>query len=189
MAATPQVITLSCQPGDGPPGSRLTGSAPGGGDSEVPEVPEGDGSGRLGTANGPGTRLTESRWRSYPARPDQVARVRALLAVMLGDCPAAADVILMADELVTNAVLHSKSHEPDGMFRLHILISEGHSVRVEVADAGGEWASPGGRNGVIDDSSLGGRGLCIVAALASAWGVLGNEAGRTVWFTVGWQGS
>ena len=141
MAAAPQVIALNCQLGDGPPGSRLADGTPGGGDSEVAEVPEGDGSGCLGTAGGPGTRLADSRWRSYPARPDQVARVRALLAGMLGDCPAAADVILMADELVTNAVLHSRSHEPGGTFRLRILISDGDSVRIEVADAGGEWAS------------------------------------------------
>jgi anti-sigma regulatory factor (Ser/Thr protein kinase) len=189
MAAAPQVIALNCQLGDGPPGSRLADGTPGGGDSEVAEVPEGDGSGCLGTAGGPGTRLADSRWRSYPARPDQVARVRALLAGMLGDCPAAADVILMADELVTNAVLHSRSHEPGGTFRLRILISDGDSVRIEVADAGGEWASPGGRNGAIDGSGLGGRGLCIVAALAASWGVEGDETGRTAWFTVGWQGS
>lgn len=194
MAAAPQAIALNCQPGDGPPASRLADVAPGGGDSEVDEVPEGDGSGCLGPAGDVRERAPGSCWRSYPARPDQVARVRALLAGMLGDCPAAADVILMADELVTNAVLHSNSHEPGGTFRLRVLVCDGDSVRIEVADSGGEWARSGGTersawNGAIDGCGLGGRGLRIVAALAAAWGVDGDETGRTVWFTVGWQGS
>jgi serine/threonine-protein kinase RsbW len=189
MAAAPQAIALNCQPGDGPPVGRRAGSAPGGVDAEVAEVPEGDGAECLGTACGAGTRLRDSGWLSYPARPDQIAMVRALLAGMLGDCPAAADVILVADELVTNAVLHSRSHEPGGTFRLRILISDGDSVRIEVADAGGEWMSQSVRNGAIEGCDLGGRGLRIVAALAAAWGVLGDETGRTVWFTVGWQGS
>ena len=38
MAAAPQAIALNCQPGDGPPASRLADIAPGGGDSEVDEV-------------------------------------------------------------------------------------------------------------------------------------------------------
>ena len=189
MAAAPQVIALNCQPGDGPPASRLAASASVSGDLEVGEVPEGDGSACLGRAGQAGTPPPDSSWRSYSARPDQVTRVRALLAGVLGDCPAADDVILMADELVTNAVLHSRSHEPGGTFRLRILICDGDSVRIEVADAGGEWASLSGRNGAIDGCGSGGRGLRIVAALAAAWGVDGDETGRTAWFTVGWQGS
>jgi hypothetical protein len=52
--------------------------------------------------------------RSYPGRPDQAAHVRAFLARVLDGCPAATDVILMADEIAANALLHSHSGEPGG---------------------------------------------------------------------------
>ncbi len=48
------------------------------------------------------------------------------------------------------------------------------AVRVEVTDQGGSWRGP-------DDDQARGRGLAIVASLASAWGVTGSQDGRTVW--------
>jgi serine/threonine-protein kinase RsbW len=126
-------------------------------------------------------------WRSYPGHPAQVAGVRTFLAGVLADCPAAEDVILMADELASNAVQHSNSRAPGGTFGLRVLARRGESVRVEVADAGGRWARPGCADQVTDGYTLGGRGLRIVEALAVAWGVNGDESGRTVWFTAGWD--
>ena len=43
----------------------------------------------------------------------------------------------MADELVSNAIQHSKSGEPSGTFRLRLTNRPGMSVRVEVADVDG----------------------------------------------------
>jgi len=126
-----------------------------------------------------------------------VARVRALLAQELAGCPAVDDVILMADELVSNAVLHSNSGRPGGTFGLRVLARPRESVRVEVTDAGGAWARSG-RAGDFSSQDApgsfspgggcltGGRGLRIVEALAAAWGVSGDENGRTVWFTLAW---
>jgi anti-sigma regulatory factor (Ser/Thr protein kinase) len=106
---------------------------------------------------------------------------------MLADCPSAEDVILMADELASNAVQHSNSRASGGTFGLRVLVRRGESVRVEVADAGGRWARPGLAGGATDGNTLGGRGLRIVEVLAVAWGVKGDETGRTVWFTAGWD--
>jgi anti-sigma regulatory factor (Ser/Thr protein kinase) len=97
----------------------------------------------------------------------------------------------MADELVSNAVQHSDSREPGGTFGVRVQVRADESVQVEVADAGGSWASPGsshepGPDTATDDCQSGGRGLHIVGALAATWGVSGDETGRTVWFVADW---
>jgi serine/threonine-protein kinase RsbW len=122
--------------------------------------------------------------RSYPGLPGQAAQVRAFLARVLDGCPGAAEVILMADELAANAVLHSHSGEPGGIFTVHVEIREPQWVRVAVEDEGGP-AAPRLRAGVRAHDA-GGRGLRIVDALADAWGVSGDVIGRTVWFRAGW---
>lgn len=132
-------------------------------------------------------------WRRYRGRADQAAVVRAWLAGELVGCPAVRDVVLMADELVCNAIQHSNTRKPGGVFRVLLQVLPGELVRVEVADAGGAWARPGWDSGPdgggeADGYWCGGRGLRIVAALAAAWGVQGDDGGRTVWFTVGWDG-
>jgi serine/threonine-protein kinase RsbW len=101
-------------------------------------------------------------------------------------------VVLMADELVSNAVQHSDSREPGGTFRVRVQVRHGESVRVEVADGGGTWARPGtddesGCDSAADGCRSGGRGLRIVAALAVAWGVSGDETGRAVWSIASWD--
>lgn len=139
-----------------------------------------------------GARRGGQCWRSFPGRADQAAVVRAFLIGELSGCPVAEDVVLMADELACNAIRHSRSREPGGLFVVRLWTCPGQSVRVEVADGGGRWASPVNQ-GDPDDAGeaewyrYGGRGLRIVAALAAAWGVRGDERGRTVWFTTGWN--
>jgi serine/threonine-protein kinase RsbW len=127
--------------------------------------------------------------RSYPGRPDQVPRVRAFLARVLEGCPAAADVILLADELAANAVLHSHSGEPGGVFTVHVEACDGQWVRVGVEDEGGP-TPPRLHTSVhaagAKDTGEGGKGLQIVAALAGAWGVTGDVVARTVWFRLDW---
>jgi serine/threonine-protein kinase RsbW len=125
--------------------------------------------------------------RRYPGRPEQVAQVRAFLAGVLAGCPAAADAILLANELASNAVRHSDSRLPRGEFRVRAEICAEQSVRVEVADAGGRWAGSGSESEPGCEEWPGGRGLLIVEAIASSWGVTGDETGRTVWFVIGWN--
>lgn len=111
--------------------------------------------------------------------------MRAFVGGALDGCPAADDVVLMADELVSNAIQHTCSGESAGTFRVRVTVRAGTSVLVEVADAGGRWGEQGAGPGA-DGFETRGRGLNIVGALAASWGVTGDEAGHIVWFTAGW---
>ncbi len=129
--------------------------------------------------------------RSYPGRADQVPQVRAFLARVLDGCPAADDAVLMADELAANAVLHSRSGEPGGMFTVRVEVRDGIWVRVGVLDEGGptppRLRTDGSDSGSEDaGGGGGGQGLRIVSALSGAWGVTGDVSARTVWFRLGW---
>lgn len=104
---------------------------------------------------------------------------RALIRHALGRHPAADDAVLIASELVTNAVAHSRSGRPGGTLLLAVeTTADQADVRVQVRDAGstgtpGTPAAPDGEHG---------RGLAIVAAIASLWGSQPTATGgRTTW--------
>jgi anti-sigma regulatory factor (Ser/Thr protein kinase) len=83
-------------------------------------------------------------------------------------------VRLLVSELATNVVRHA--HTP---MRLTVTGGDSRRVRVEVRDD--EPQPPyAGRHPALMDT--GGRGIFLVEALASCWGVNGNEKGKTVWF-------
>jgi two-component sensor histidine kinase len=121
---------------------------------------------------------------SYPGRADQIRHVRRDLAKLLGDCPAADEIILCASELTANAVQHSSSRRPGGTFTLRVEVSRGDHVRIAVDDDGGSWA------GTVSSPDCG-RGLAIVAGLAADWGVAAQpgRARRTVWAWFDWPAS
>jgi anti-sigma regulatory factor (Ser/Thr protein kinase) len=83
-------------------------------------------------------------------------------------------VLLLASELITNAVRHGT-----GPLGVHVT-QDDRTIRVEVDDQSPEW--PVVRE--IDRDALDGRGLVLVNGLASHWGVRAEPAGKTVWFTV-----
>jgi serine/threonine-protein kinase RsbW len=111
---------------------------------------------------------------AYPGTAEHIRAVRADLRGLLGDCPMADDVILCASELAANAAIHSRSRLPGGVFTVRATISSGNYTWVEVEDSGGPWA-PG-----ISDSTRR-HGLDIVRALASDWGIDGDDTVRTIW--------
>jgi anti-sigma regulatory factor (Ser/Thr protein kinase) len=85
------------------------------------------------------------------------------------------DTVLLATELVTNAVRHGRGE-------VTVRLWPGPDVvRVEVSDANPRRPEPGGGQ---DLDAEDGRGLLIVGALSSRWGTapLPDEAGKTVWF-------
>ena len=119
--------------------------------------------------------------RDYPGTISQAQHVRADLAKLTGKCPIADDVVLLASELATNAILHSQSGSPDRAFTVRATLRPGEYARVEVIDQGGEWAAD-------EDDDEHGRGLAIVAIVAGTerWGIHGDEGSRVAWFRLDW---
>lgn len=64
-------------------------------------------------------------------------------------------------------------------FTVRASIDLGHSVRVEVEDRGGPWASA-----TIDPDRY--HGLDIIRALATDWGITGDHIARTIWARFSW---
>ncbi|MCW2715665.1 MAG: ATP-binding region ATPase domain protein [Frankiales bacterium] len=82
--------------------------------------------------------------------------------------------VLMTSELVTNAVLH-------GIGAVRLTVDAGDdSLRVEVSDDERRRPELTG----VDDEAEGGRGMFIVDALSSAWGVQDVPGGKVVWFEI-----
>lgn len=123
--------------------------------------------------------------RSYPGEAIQVRRARRDVASMLDGCPAAENVELCACEVITNAVLHSRSGLPGGHYTVGVTIVPGEHVEVQVTDDGGPWQAVPRRG----DDELCGRGLDIVARLTTAMGISASVGTRTVWFICAWTPS
>lgn len=81
------------------------------------------------------------------------------------------DIVLVADELVTNAVVHGNSDV------VVTLTANADSVRVAVADRSPVPPRPANRGA----AAMSGRGLHIVDILASAWGHQRCNSGKVVW--------
>ncbi|GII80990.1 ATP-binding protein [Sphaerisporangium rufum] len=90
------------------------------------------------------------------------------------------DTVLLAGELMGNAVRHSDSGRPGGTVEVRVF-ADGTRVRVEVGDEGSPAGIPAAA-AEVDPFSESGRGLWLVDRLAAAWGVLERPGGRTVWF-------
>ena len=115
--------------------------------------------------------------RSFPGKPEQVSRARKEVRAFLNGMPGTDDVLLVVSELASNAVQHSLSRAGD--FVVAVRVNQ-VGVYVEVTDEGGEWLPPD-----PDDQSEHLRGLGIVEALSSDWGVTDAERGcRVVWAKV-----
>ncbi len=86
------------------------------------------------------------------------------------------DVVLVASELVGNAVRHARSL-PSGQLRVSWEQSAG-GITISVTDGGGQQRPRSRAAGPYDTS---GRGLAIVSALADFWGVKSGPDTVTVW--------
>ncbi len=117
---------------------------------------------------------------------------RAVAAALAGDTSGSAaldTVVLLTDELVTNAVVHAGS-----ACRLEVAVSDA-VVTVSVIDTSRVIPSPRGELALDGDDvaggndldlarlAEGGRGLRLVELLATAWGVEPLSAGKRVWFS------
>ncbi len=111
-----------------------------------------------------------------PAAPTAPAEARAVMEAIGSDLPdpVLVDAKLLLTEVVTNAIKHAGR----GIQAVIIRILKNHVFRVEVVDPGPMF-DPGPRP---LPAGAGGRGLFLVNAVAKAWGVEPDEAGKKVWF-------
>jgi anti-sigma regulatory factor (Ser/Thr protein kinase) len=116
-----------------------------------------------------------------PADPRAAGRARRLVTELLacwGRGEDAEVARLLVSEVVTNAVRFAGGQE-----RLQIHLAA-HADRVRISVRDGSELRPIVKTARDDDEA--GRGMHLVAALASEWGVLdgpaGPEPGKQVWF-------
>jgi anti-sigma regulatory factor (Ser/Thr protein kinase) len=109
-----------------------------------------------------------------PGRPEAAAGAREFAAKALAGYPAADDAVLCLDEMVTNAVQHSRSGLPGGTIEVRLTVTA-VSVLAEVLDGG-----PFGVPAITSRETWAerGRGLVLVEALTRAWG----SAGHGLWW-------
>ena len=120
--------------------------------------------------------------RIFGGYPEEVRSVRNFVRLAVYGCPVADEVVLLASELATNAILHTASGV-DGTFAVSVRVEHGR-VRTEISDLGSDTAPSVPPSRPPDES---GRGLRLVDMLASRWGFLGGPSGRVVWFEMDWQ--
>ncbi|WP_030235955.1 ATP-binding protein [Streptomyces sp. NRRL S-350] len=109
------------------------------------------------------------------------ARIRFIRQAFEWEVPvdAAETALILLSELVTNACRHARSPR-DRMIGVRVLLPTASLLRIEVSDANPDL--PVVRQATPDDES--GRGLELVAALATSWGAhLRGKGylGKTTW--------
>jgi serine/threonine-protein kinase RsbW len=104
-----------------------------------------------------------------PGRPESAAGARDFAGKVLAGYPAAGDAITALNEMVTNAVQHSRSGLPGGTLEVRLTVTAA-SVLAEVVDDG-----PLGAPALTSRENFAerGRGLVLVEALTRAWGADG----------------
>ena len=112
---------------------------------------------------------------SFAPHPDEVAAVRGFV----GQCAEwwgldGTDVVLIASELASNAVLHGRT---DFVVTMR---SAGDLVRLEVDDRSTRPLAPRPESAIATS----GRGLAVVVALADEWGVERRHDGKRVWMEI-----
>jgi anti-sigma regulatory factor (Ser/Thr protein kinase) len=110
-----------------------------------------------------------------PGCPESAAAARDFAAKALAGYPAAGDAITALNEMVANAVTHSRSGLPGGTLEVRLTVTAAAAVLAEVVDDG-----PLGVPAITTRESFAerGRGLVLVEALTRAWG----SDGRGLWW-------
>jgi serine/threonine-protein kinase RsbW len=127
--------------------------------------------------------LTNGMWwrRDFPGDANHLGEMRRWLQSLLPGCPARDDLVLVASEMGSNAILHTASGR-GGRFTVEI-IRQPLTMRVTVADGG----APDGPRVIDDPAGEHGRGMLVVLGLSVRSGVRGDDRGRLVWADVPWS--
>lgn len=134
----------------------------------------GDGDRTTGGARDGASLRMEAR-RFPPARTSPRAARQFVHGLLAGVPDDESDLALvLTSELVTNAVVHARTDVD-----VRVELGDG-LVRVTVRDGDGHLPHPR----VVPPDAAGGRGLHLVRALASSWGVDRDPGGKIVWFVL-----
>ncbi|MFD9358020.1 SpoIIE family protein phosphatase [Streptomyces sp. NPDC060031] len=115
------------------------------------------------------------RQRLLPGDPDAPAMARHLIRAAVaawGAWDQADEIELAADELMTNALVHT-----DGVGHVSMRLTSEGRIRIEVEDTSSALPRPR----EADDWAVSGRGLMLVDRLADSWGVEPRGGGKCVW--------
>lgn len=113
--------------------------------------------------------------RLFEAKPANAAVVRKYVRESLDTmCVHSDEAVFLANELATNAIVHS-----DGEFVVEVSISD-QNCRIGVIDHAHERP----RVKDVDFESPSGRGLALVEALSTSWGIEERADGKAVWCDV-----
>ncbi|MFF3656507.1 SpoIIE family protein phosphatase [Streptomyces olivochromogenes] len=128
---------------------------------------------------GPGPQQSGGRLQQHvaPGDPEALAEARHMVRAAVrawGGGERADEVELVADELITNALIHT---EGAAIVTLRVLSGPDRRLRAEVEDASS--ALP--RRREAGESGVSGRGLLLVDRLADVWGVEARGGGKCVW--------
>src|SRR5258708_30132494 len=119
--------------------------------------------------------------RGFPGEATEVRWVRAWIESFLPACGPLDDLVMIASELATNAVTHTRSGEAGGRFTVDVTWSP-DSARVVVGDLGSDEVPDSAEN--PDEKEIAyaesGRGLFLVHALSAAWGMAGDPDARSL---------
>ena len=113
--------------------------------------------------------------RLFEAEPGSAAYVRKYVRDSLETWKVRSDeAVFLANELATNAIVHAK-----GDFAVEVSLND-TTCRIEVVDS-----DPGQpREPPRSSTSTSGRGLALVRAMSSSWGVESRNEGKGVWCDV-----
>jgi Histidine kinase-like ATPase domain len=132
----------------------------------------------------PGTALPPAshRWRgryclgTFRGRREQVGQARAFLAAFLGGWARADDAVLLIGELGANAVVHTGSSRPGGLFTVRAVLA-GTWLRAEVEDQGSGW------DGRLEGAECP-HGLFLLRQLSTRCGTRRGRDGWAIWFVL-----
>jgi anti-sigma regulatory factor (Ser/Thr protein kinase) len=129
---------------------------------------------------GPDPEVAAPRKRErFLRHPEQVAAARRFVSDMLARGSDARETArLLVSETVTSMLDQAPYGRGDGAFEITCVL-ERRRLHVEVSDDGGPARL---RRRVHQVHPGRGRGLQLVQALSSRWGVREDPAGRTIWF-------
>lgn len=133
-------------------------------------------------AQAPATVRTFTRRLSSTRRGARLARLLVVRQLDAWECPSelSGDAAAIVAELAANAVTHGRVAGRD--FEVELVLT-GSTLRIEVADTRAERRPAVAVPGPDCES---GRGLLLVSALATRWGVAERRGpGKTVWAELG----